>query len=159
MTQNGRKQNSGFSLIETVVVIAIITTILSFGLISTFDSLKGTVFRSERYNILSALERARSRSMTNYFGKSHGACLDISVPAKPKYIIFQSPYLSSNSSNEYLDENPAVTITSTGNVFSCTNGGIVFSQLSGKTNVVDITITEESRTSNISTNIVGRIDW
>lgn len=150
--------NGGFSLIEIIMVIALLTTIMSFGLLATFDSLNGTIFRSERLNIVSVLEKARSRSMTNFFEVSHGACLDTST-AKPRYVNFRSPYSTLNATNEYTDANPAVSINSTSNLFSCTSGGIIFSQLSGKTSNVDVTIVENGRTSVISTNIAGRIDW
>lgn len=132
---------------------------MSFGLLASLDSLHGTIFRSERLNVVSVLERVRARAMSNYMEVSHGVCLDEVAPTSPKYVLFQKTYSAGNPENEHLEANPTVKITSTSNLFSCNAGGIIFSQLSGKTSNVDITISENGRTSVISTNIAGRVDW
>lgn len=149
----------GFTLLETMVVIGIFMIIMAFGLLATQDSFKGTIFRSERVTILSVLERARSRSMNNYMNTFHGACFENANPSKPRYVNFSGTYSPSNPNNEYLDASPAVSIISTPDIFSCANGGIIFSQLSGKTSNVNIAYSEDGRTSTISTNLHGRIDW
>lgn len=153
------KNESGFSLIELIVVIGILTFILSLGLITNFDAFNGTIFREERLNVLSVLEKARTRSINNYNEASHGVCLDTTNANSPRYVNFQGTYSSSNPLNEYLPVNPSVKMTSTINQFSCSTGGIIFSQLSGKTGNIDITITQNGRSSMVSTNIQGRIDW
>lgn len=149
----------GFSLIETVVVLAILGVILSFGLATSLDSLRATIFRSERQNILTALERARSKSMNNYLQSPHGTCLDNLNPNKPIYVVFPYPYTTTNPNNEYIEGNKAVEINSTPNIFFCANGGIIFSQLSGKTSNVSISIKEEGRITTIAVNQEGRINW
>lgn len=152
-------KTGGFSLIELVIAISILTFIFSLGLLLSFDSFNGTIFRSERENIVSALEIARSRSLNNYLETYHGVCLDTSSPSSPKYINFQGTYSPLNPSNEYLTANSSVSITSTSNRFSCTNGGIVFSQLSGETSNISINIVQAGRTTIVSTNTAGRIEW
>lgn len=153
------KNNRGFSLIELITVIAITTIILSIGLIASFDSFNGTIFRSERSNIIAVLDKARSRSMSNYLETSHGVCLDNTSPKKPVYVNFQGTYSAGNNTNEYLDANPSVSITSSSNQFLCSVGGIVFIQLSGKSNNTNINISQNGRTSTVTINLAGRIDW
>jgi hypothetical protein len=46
-----------------------------------------------------------------------------------------------------------------GAAFLCSNGGIVFDQLTGNTPAVTISIAQGGVTSNIATNAEGRIDW
>ncbi|MFZ2521871.1 MAG: type II secretion system protein [Minisyncoccia bacterium] len=149
----------GFTLIEITIAISIMGIILSLGLLSTFDSLSGAIFRSERENIATILERARSRSINNYYESSHGVCLDNTNPSSPNYVLFRNIYSPTSETNEYTNSNKAVSITSTANIFSCANGGIAFSQISGKTNNVDINISENARVSTISVNSQGRINW
>ncbi len=151
--------SQAFTLIEVAIAVAIMGVVLSLGLISSFDSFSGAIFRSERENIVSLLEKARSRSINNYFESKHGVCLDTSNPSSSNYVVFRNIYSPTESTNEYTESSKAVSISSTSNTFSCTNGGIVFSQLSGKTDNVQINVSENNRISIISTNSQGRINW
>lgn len=159
MKNKSNNLKSGLSLIEIVVVIAIMGMILSLGVVVSLNSYKSTIFRSERETLLSILEKARNRSMNNYNQVSHGACLDNSS-GNLSYVIFQDPYSSSATLNEYLETSPAVSISSIGNVFNCVAGsGIIFNQLNGNTSSSTITLVEDGRVSVISINQVGRINW
>lgn len=158
--KNSPNYQSGLSLIEIMVVIGIFVLIMSLGLVTTFSSFKGTIFRSERSTLVSVLDRTRSRAMNNYYESSHGVCYDNSSPNSPNYIIFRgNTFVSGSPTNETLSSSPAVAITSSPNTFLCSSGGIVFSQLTGNSPAVSITLTEDGKTSVVSTNIVGRIDW
>src|SRR3989344_8804448 len=74
----------GFTLIEVLVVLAIIGVIMSFGLIMSLDSYRGYLLRSERDVLVSTLERARSRALNNYYQSAWGVCY-----TTPNYIIFK----------------------------------------------------------------------
>ena len=57
----------GFSLIEIVVVMAIVALLFSIGAIVGVDTYKNYTFRSEQGVLVSVLEKARSRSMSNIY--------------------------------------------------------------------------------------------
>ena len=68
------RRNQGFTLIEILVVIAIMSVILSFGLVVDLNIFKGDSFRAEQSTIVSVLSRARSRAIANLFYDDHGVC-------------------------------------------------------------------------------------
>jgi prepilin-type N-terminal cleavage/methylation domain-containing protein len=153
-------RKAGFSLLETIMVIALLGIILSLGMVVSLYSFKSTIFRSERATALSILEKARNRSMNNYLKSRHGVCLDNSTPSKPQYVLFQGSYSPSAITNEYLESSPAVTFVSIGNTFFCSSGpGIIFERLSGNTASSTVTLIEDNRVSVISVNEKGRINW
>ena len=63
---------SGFTLIEILVVSAIITVLASLGLLMSFDVYRGFSFHSEVSTVASLLMRARSRSLANINQIPHG---------------------------------------------------------------------------------------
>ncbi len=142
----------GFSLIEIIVVMAIIGIIMSIGLMFDFNSFKGYYFRSERATLVSILERARSRAMNNYYGTSHGVCF-----ISPNYIIFKGSTCTSGSpDNELIPANQKIYTSSN---FSSTFPTIVFSQLTGTTTGGTIHITDGLRSGDITINNEGTINW
>lgn len=143
-----RRAEAGFSLIEILVVTAIITVLAGIGLIVGLDSYRGYSYRSERNVAVHVLQKARSRAMNNMFETAHGIHFGSS-----EYVLFRgNAYNPSASTNESIPKNPAVTITGPAD--------IVFRQLSGDSNFTgDITITDGVRTNIISTNGEGRINW
>ena len=60
-----RNSQSAFTLIEMVVVMAIISLIGTFTAFVSIDSYRGYAFRSERDTLVASLERARSQSINN----------------------------------------------------------------------------------------------
>ena len=148
----------GLTLIEIVVVIAIIGLIVSLGLITSFDSYRGYLFRSERTTLVSVLSRARSQAMNNMFETTHGICYDNSAK---NYAIFRgSGYLATNPTNETVNSNSVAIIISIPSSFICSPGsGVIFSQLSGTTSPIDIVVTENNRVSTTSINYEGAINW
>ena len=152
-------RNGGFTLIEILISLAIMGLILSLGLLVNTNSLVNTFFQSEKTVILSSLQKARNRSMTNYHETAHGLCFDNADPGKPKYVLFQAPYSPNKKTNEYLEANKAVRISSVPDQFLCMDGGIIFSQLSGRSSAVTIDISEDQKKTEISINQSGRINW
>jgi prepilin-type N-terminal cleavage/methylation domain-containing protein len=153
-----KQSKNGFTLIEILVVVGIIGLILSMGLITSFDSYRGYTFRSERAVLVSTLEKARSRAMANMFETVHGVCY-----IAPNYIIFRGPdCIPGSSTNEIISGNSAVSVAGLSDTDT-----VVFEQLSGNlipelpfpTDEIQITVTQDNRTSIIKINNEGTINW
>jgi prepilin-type N-terminal cleavage/methylation domain-containing protein len=159
----------GFTLVEVLVVMAIFVFLISVGAVIGLDAFRGANYRSEINVMVSVLERARSRSMNNYYGVPNygvsmsGFCYDNSDPLKPNYVLFRGPsYGASNvSTREAVAGNSAVTIYSPDPNLYClpSNKGIIFTQLSGTTTQIDIGLTQDRRTSTTTINYEGAILW
>jgi len=161
-------KNKGLTLVEILVVIAIFGMILFFGLIINLNSYKASIFRSERFVLVSLVSKARNKSINNINESRWGICFDNTNPLKPKYILFQGDDYLSAINKQNTESNPVVIITPLPSIFSCTTGpGIVFDQLTGKlypqlsphTTEFVVSLTENTRISNISINNEGRINW
>ncbi len=72
------RKNTGFTLIEILVVISIFATLGTISLIVSLDTYRGYMFRNERDLIIVSLTKARNQSMNNICigactaGKPHG---------------------------------------------------------------------------------------
>ena len=140
----------GFTLIEVLIVIAIVTILVGLGLNINIDTYKGYLFRSERSVLVSTLERARSRAMNNYFETTHGVCY-----IAPNYIIFRGTTCAEGSpTNDVIPENSVVNVSGLSASFP-----VIFEQLSGRADEKEITLSEGGRTSVISINSEGTINW
>ncbi|MEK7133548.1 MAG: prepilin-type N-terminal cleavage/methylation domain-containing protein [Patescibacteria group bacterium] len=153
--------HQGLTLIEIMVVIAILTILFAVGLLMSMDAFRGYSRRSERDTLVSVFQRARSSAIANVNQHQWGACLDTSVPTSPDYVIFSGPSYGSAITKLAIPANSGVTITDTSSTkrFNCSLGGIVFNQLTGDTSDNTITVNQGAITSTISTNVEGRIDW
>jgi len=151
----------GFTLIEIVVVIAILGMILVFGLITNLNSFQRDTFRSEQSTLVSILEKARNRSMNNIFGSSHGVCY-----IAPNYIIFRgrTNCLPTSSVDELIPANTNIANLSN---FSTTFPTVIFSQLAGRlvpqltpiNNELIIHMTDGIKSADIKINNEGTINW
>jgi len=144
-----KKNNKGFSLIEIVVVLGIFILILAVGLVVNLSFFKSDIFSAERRTIVSSLEKARSRAMTNMYQTPHGFCY-----IEPNYVIFRGDTCAPASTNEIIGANAEIaehasTILPT----------VVFSQLTGTTTGVTIHITNGIREADIIINNHGTINW
>lgn len=142
------KSKRGLTLIEVLVVMSILIFILSLGLFVTFDAYRGYIFRSERFVVISVLEKARSRAINNYHQTPWGACYD---SVGNQYIIFQNSNCATGGRNEAIPASSVATTTG----FSA----IVFSQLSGTTTGISFKISNGISSSTISINTEGTINW
>ncbi len=150
------KSEKGFTLVETIIVLAVIGAIVSFGSIVDLNTFKRDALRSEEATILSALEKARSRSMSNIMNTYHGVCYEGS-----NYIIFRgrTSCLPASLTDETIPANINIAVT-----FPTV---VVFEQLSGKltpelvppVSEIDISITDGIRSDTIKINNEGTINW
>ena len=152
-----QREQSGFSLIEVVIVIALSGLVLGLGLLLSMDVYRGTTFRSTRSVVVSALTTARGRAMTNQYQSPHGVCY-----SAPDIIIFRGSSFGTASDQERIRGNPAVTFSTAGNFLTCGTGtGVVFTQVSGTTtNTGTMTVSQPGHASEtVSVNAGGTILW
>lgn len=138
----------GFSLIEVLVVVAIFTVLIGLGLFMSMETLRGAFHRSERDTIVSLLERARSRAMNNIEQSPWGMCY-----LAPDYVVFKGTAGCVTAAVDTLAANPGTATT------GLLAPGIVFSQLAGTTTPATVMVTQNGRTSAITTNYEGTIIW
>lgn len=141
-----------------MVVIGLFGVLLSMGLLMSMDVYRGTMFRSTREVLVSALTTARSRALANLSQSAYGVCY-----SAPDFIIFKgTSYSAGSADNETVPGNKAVTLASAGNFFTCGGGtGVVFDQLTGKTaDTGSITVTGDGHPDEtVSVNSEGAIIW
>lgn len=150
-----KNKTAGLTLIEVLIAMAIAISLFSLGLFVSLDAYRGYIFRSERTVLVSVLEKARSRAMNNINQKEWGVCR-----IDNKYIIFSkveteplkdcADYAAING-NDAIPSNPSAIISGL--------TGLYFKQLSGKTSASTITITQDSKISEIQINEEGTINW
>ncbi len=110
---------NGFSLIEIVIVIALVGVIATTGIVFGLDSHSRFLCRTERDTLIALLAEARSRSINNYRTVSHGVHIE-----EEKYVLFFGElYLSTVPTNETTLRSSSIE------VFSPSE--IVFEQLTG----------------------------
>lgn len=145
----------GFTLIEIIIVTAILGIILSLGLFIGVDFFRSYSLRSEENVIVSVLQKARGQSINNINEKKHGVHFEVSPDLK--YIIFEGPsYDPSNPTNTIIKSAYGITI-------SGLPIDIIFEQLSGNcvscASPVEIKVNDGVREYAIKINSEGQIDW
>lgn len=152
----------GFTVIEIMVVVAIIVIIGSVTMATNMDSFRGYSFRDERDILINTLTRARSMAVNNMCfgetcegGKPHGIHFEAD-----KYTIFQGSTWASRDGevDEVIEINPVIEISTS----LLLPFDVIFAQLSGDVliGVLDITISDDTfHTSIISLNSEGQIKW
>jgi prepilin-type N-terminal cleavage/methylation domain-containing protein len=68
VTHNG----AGFTLIEMLIVLALVAVLASFGLVVGVGSYQRSTFRSQQDLLVGALQKARSRALANLGQCNHG---------------------------------------------------------------------------------------
>lgn len=163
MLNSALKKSWGFSMMELLVVMSIIIIIAGFALFFSFDSYRGSSFRSERDTVVTVLQKARSQAMSNLClgssctdGLPHGVHYDSGTHCaggSACYIIFQGSSINyGDATNQQVPVNNNVAIVA--------SSDIVFNQLDASSSGGTITLTDSSgHSSVISINTEGRITW
>jgi prepilin-type N-terminal cleavage/methylation domain-containing protein len=147
---SSQNKKAGFTLIEIVIAIAILTAMLALGLFMSMDSYRAYLSRSERDTVVSLLQRARSHAMANSYNTTWGLCY-----ISPNYIIFRgSTCTAGAATNEATPANTGAVITGLSSA-----PWVVFSQVAGTTTAATITVTENTKVSTITINNEGTINW
>ena len=143
--------SKGFTLIEILIVVAIVGMIISFGTILDLNILKGDEFRKEQSLIVSILGKARSRAMANKFEAPHGVCY-----MAGDYIIFYDGDCDKSEKDEKIPANINIAENAeTTSPFPT----VVFKQLTGNTDKIIIHIEDGKKSADIKINEEGTINW
>jgi prepilin-type N-terminal cleavage/methylation domain-containing protein len=144
------KFTKGFTLVEILVTLAILTTILAIGALANINLFRQEQVLKEEMILVSTLHKARNRAMNNVNQTKHGVHIENGLDY---YLIFKGDtYNSNDSTNEIIPREEKI--------ISSGLTDIVFEQLSGNANEGNITLTDtggKQKTIIISEN--GLIDW
>jgi prepilin-type N-terminal cleavage/methylation domain-containing protein len=146
----------GFTLIEIVVVIGIITILAALIAFVDLNNYRGDAFRAEVSALGVALQTARADSLNNINQEMHGVA--IHPGGYDGYVLFQGGSYATRDST--YDESIKAAYGVTFGASSPTE--IVFQQLSGDTSYDgDITFIDPNRamTMAITINHEGKISW
>ncbi|MDB5189568.1 MAG: hypothetical protein JWL82_525 [Parcubacteria group bacterium] len=155
------KSGKGFTLIEMLIVVSLITAVAALGLFVSMDSFRSYHFHNERDTVVSTLQKARSQAMSNMcFGNSctNGKPHGVYFGTKGSYVIFQgASYAARDTGVDEVIEAKDAAATITG--FT----SVVFARLSGDAVTLPqdtLTVTDESgKVSVITVTPQGRITW
>lgn len=137
----------GFTFIEIIVVVAIISLLATFSLFMSMETFRGTLRRSEGQMVTTLLQKARSRALSNLSQSSWGVCY-----IAPNYVLFRGTACTAgHAENETVPANPVTPATFL--------SPVVFSALSATSTGGIITVVEGTRVSTTTVNAAGRIDW
>lgn len=155
---NTYHQNNGFTLIEILVVMAILTVIISFGLLISFDTYKSYSFSAEKSNLVTILQKARNQSQDNINQTRHGVHFEVNPLT---YTLFEGSDYATSTKRIEIPVSYAVSITAPALPFD-----VIFDQLSGScvttnctTKPLNITLSSNGKFHTISVNSEGKIDW
>lgn len=155
----------GFTLIEVLIVMALIVFVAGFGLIVNMESYRATSFRTERDTLVALLQKARSESINNMCfsaactgGKPHGIHM-----GAHQYVLFQGEsYATRDVALDEVVGARYLGLTTTAPSFN----DIVFSRLAGTTTpnpggTQTLTLVDSAgvETSVITVSLEGQISW
>ncbi len=143
------KHNRAFTLIEVVIVIAIISFIAGFSAVANFQMYGGFNLKNEQNLIVSLLRRARGQAINNVNALPHGLHLEAG-----RYMLFQGTDWSSRAagSDVIFPANAALKVSGPGD--------FIFLQLSGSaTSAGNINIWDgRGKTLTVNVNAEGQIN-
>lgn len=162
LTTSSKSLEDGLTLIEILVVLGILAVIGSFSVIMGIDGYRRQIFRSDRDVLITALQHARSKAISNIClgsgcsnGKSHGVYIGTNT-----YVMFQGLCYASPCVRDPNDVSVDTVIEADPNVERSGISEIVFEQLSGDASTVgNIILTEDGHTSTITIGSEGQIIW
>jgi len=149
---------AGFTLIEVLIVLGMLAIFATMGLVFSFDSYRGYLFRSEYTTTVNLLAKARNRAINNFNESCHGVAI-----LAGEYRIFRSATCDTDNidSFESFPRNNALTLTGpeeimfdqlTGNLAWCE--GVV-----DEDDICSLTFGYGLKTKNVDINYYGGITW
>ncbi len=141
--------NSGFTLIEILIVMAVIASLAGLGFFMSVDVYRSTSFNSDVESLAFLLGRARGQALNNIDGIPHG------IKIEPgQYTLFEGQNFALR--NQAKDETTAFN----GSLSFTGPNEIIFSQLSGDSTASgSLVVSDGFKMATISLNYEGRIDW
>ncbi len=122
------KKEFGFTLVEILVTISIFALIAAFSVFASFDYYRSYALRSERYNLVSLLQKARGQAQANINQQKHGIHFD-----SGGFTLFEgNAYVAGAPSNAFFSSNGIVTHSGPSD--------IIFDQLTAGTSGGNITL-------------------
>ena len=144
------RNKNGFTLIEILIAMAIMTGIMALGLFMGLDALHSTYSRSERDTVVALLQKARSRALANIDGVPWGVCY---VSASQTYVLF-----AGSACNPAAPSSEATPVGAGAGV--SWSAPVVFSQVSAQVATpVQIVLTQQNKASTTTINYEGTIIW
>ena len=149
-------KESGFTLIEILVTVAIITVLVGMALFLSFDSFRRYNLNAERDMLVGVLETARSRALNNMFESQHGVC----YLSPGNYSLFRGATYDVAKS-EIMPSNGAISVTGLATCAQGSAAGVIFTQLTGAPTaaVGTITLSDGAKSKTIDINNEGTIIW
>ena len=136
----------GFTLIEILIAMAIMTVLIALGVFLGLDALRASYSRSERDTVVALLTQARSRSLANIDESAWGMCVSGS-----SYVVFKGGVCDASAAGSEA--------TPLGAGAAVSMNPVVFTAVSGTTTLAEIVITQQGRVSTTTINYEGTIIW
>lgn len=95
------KKTGGFSLIESLIVIAIMAALVGVASVSLFNMRQKSDMDATRSKIVATLNEARSRAVSQEDGESWGVRFENNYPSVSYYVLFNSNYSISTEKGRY----------------------------------------------------------
>lgn len=141
-------RHHGFSLIETIVVVSLITAIGAISAVVSFGSIGRGSVHEERDLLLTLLLEARTRALANLRETSHGIHL-----ATDAYTVFEGPvFVAGNPLNQRIERTDTISLTPV-------DTDIVFAPITANAENATIVLANDSASSTVSVYENGRINW
>ena len=143
------KFQQGFTMVEILIVITIVSMLAGLGYFMDLNILKSNIFSSDLNGIVDSIRRSRSEALNNIDNSAHGIKI---LP--DSYVLFEGQNYDSRivSKDQIIPVNSELT-------FSGLNEA-VFTQLSGESTASgSIMVTEGLKTSAITINYDGGVNW
>lgn len=144
-------RNNGFTIIEIMISLALVGGVAVLGLFWSRDLFEIEGLEGDTKTLATILMRARNHSLSNLDGVPHGVCYDDEYHL---YLSFADTPKDESAETFSLGRNVEIV-----GLPDCSDGGILFTQLSATTTLTQITLTKEMRSKTIEINQQGLITW
>ncbi len=146
---NYQKSTAGFTLIELVVALGVLTVIFGLGTFVSMDLYRAHLFDSEKTTLLTIMHKARGQSQHHIGGVAHGV-----------YISPTATILFTGSSYGARDASKDISFPCSPSIHESGLAEIVFAPLTAQVAVPGVlTLTDGVRFATIIVNSEGQIDW